>query len=388
MFKLNKLKSPGVIIFLSSTLSFVGWLIMSEKMFYTLKKPFSIFSFGVFLAFIWYFLAIIEGIIGFQIGKKIKFKTSILDRYVSLRSDTVYKIIIFLAFFGITYSFYVIIDGVGGIGEVINLVKNNQANYLKKNLYKDYSIGIRSLRYVSVHAASLAIIRRIVFKKRNKKLDILALTTLLLCALISSRLSIIVTILEVVLILVIYEKIKLKKRYIIIGASLFYLIISTFNYTRNYKFYNKHGGMNFFEAGAADMIVYLGTPFQGAVSIGENASLIKEEPLNWHKYAGIPQSLTTNSTFLYFFRDYGWYAFLVSAFFVLVYSILAGIFLKFKNNILILVYTSIMYIFAEFWRVYLFYEGIMLTLIFVPIIITIFVMILQLVIQYYKNAED
>lgn len=310
-----------------------------------------------------------------------------MDKYLGLDSDFGYKIFVCIACLGSFYSLYFISVSLGGFYKLIDLVKNSQANHLKHSLYKDYSIGIRSLRYVSIHAVTLTIVRLVVFKKKSMMFGLLAVISLIVCALISSRLSIIVTIIQTTIILILYDKISLKPKHILLGGLLFYLTISTLNYTRNYQFYKKHGGMNFFEAGAADMTVYLGAPFQGAVSVGENYSLIRKDPKNWHKYSGIPSSLTTNSTFLYFFRDYDWFCFIVAAFFLLTYSFVAGVFVKFKGNMLILIYTTIMYIFAEFWRVHLFYQGIMIALVVTPLIILLIVFLLKAPYYYVKQIK-
>ncbi|MRX64305.1 O-antigen polymerase [Maribacter luteus] len=378
MFRLRNLINPGVIVALSSLLSFLGWLILSEKMYYTLKKPFSLFSFGVFLAFIWYCFAIFISFLGFKTGNCLKIKSSFVDKNVSIDSDLVYKTIVVLAAIGSLYSLGYIISKVGGFGEVVELILNNNANFLKKNLYKDYSIGIRSLRYVSIHAVTLMIIRRLIFKKKRIILDVFALVTLLITATISSRLSIVMMSIQTILILVIYNKIRIKFRNMVLGGILFYLVISVFNYTRNYNFYSEKVGLNFFEAGAADMIVYLGTPFQGAVSVGENHETIKEQPMNWPLYSGIPSSLTTNSSFLYYYRDYGWWCFMVAGFLLFVYAFFAGVFAKFRYNILFLIYTSIMYIFAEFWRIDMFFEGVMITLLLTPILASFIVISMKL----------
>ena len=381
MFNLKIVKNPAVIVVLSSFLSFLAWIVLSEKMYYNLRKPFSFFSFGVFLAFVWYFFVVFNSYLGYKMGVLLKIKKTFFNKYVSLDSDMVYKTIVFLASFGSIYSLAYITFKLGGLGEVVDLISSSNANYLKKTLYENYSVGIRSLRYVSIHAVTLMVVRRIIFKKKKKNLDYIAVISLLITATISSRLSIVMMLVQTILILIIYNKIKIRFRYLVMGCILFYLVISVFNYTRNYNFYSKNVGMNFFEAGAADMVVYLGTPFQGAVSIGENHEIIDQQPMNWPRYSGIPFSLTTNSSFLYFYRDYGWFCFPVAGFLLLVFAFIAGIFSRFYGNVLILLYTSIMYIFAEFWRIDLFFEGIIITLMATPIITILFVLALKHMVQ-------
>ena len=377
--------NPAIIILGTSCASFLAWLLLNDSISIGYEDKFSIFSWGMYLTVIWYLLAVIVALIGFKMGVSIKIKTTTFDNVAEMNSDTGYYVFIILASIGVVSSYIMIVNNIGGLLEIFTNIIIAQANNLKFALYEDYSIGLQSLRYSSIHVFTLMVIRRIVFKKKNV-IDILPLLLLLSTALVSSRLSIVMSFFQIFLLLILYNRFNFSKTKLVLTIFTIFNLLSILNISRNYGYYESQE-LGFYEAGSAEIINYLGSPFQGAISVGENHKLINQVPERWDLYAGIPLNLTTNSTFLYFYRDYGWLCFIVSSLLIFSYSLVSGILIKFKNNFFILIYTTIMYIFAEFWRVYLFWEGIIISLIVVPICVYFLLIIRRLITDSYAKRN-
>lgn len=151
------------------------------------------------------------------------------------------------------------------------------------------------------------------------------------------------------------------------GIVLF-VLLSALSYSRNKGFYEAKGH-GFWSAGISEIVTYLGAPFQGAIAVGNNPEFITQQPFNWIGYAYIEESLSTNSAFLQLYQAYGWYSFLVMMLTVALFSYIAGFLKKQRNNYLYLSVLTILYAFAEFWRLYWFGTGIMITLVVFPVLV-------------------
>ena len=294
---------------------------------------------------------------------------------VNLQDNYAYYVLTVLATIGTLAAFYKIYAELGDLNKFIDIIKSGNANFFRHTLYNNYTIGLLSLRYLAIHGCAMAILRRILFSKRNF-LDTLNILNLIVVSLITSRLSFVMMLLEVFVIWISYKEIKINfLKSIILGIIIFH-ILCFLNYSRNINFY-KERGLGFYSGGISEIITYLGAPFQGAVSIGNNYNYIREYPFRWDEYAYIETSLTTNSAFFYFFRYYDWWCFLYVFFFLLILSFVGGILYNFKQNYLYLAFTTLIYSFAEFWRLFWFGSGIMLTLFLGPFIISFVVIIIK-----------
>lgn len=367
---IRSLSTPYAIIFFTVLLSFFAWLIpdfgILRKGF---SKPFSVLSPGFFIALLWYVTAILLSLISYGTALKLKLSPSIFDRYASLDRNRPYVILTFFALIGCLSSYLVILSSTG-FNTILYYITSGQANQLKYILYDDYSAGFLSLRYLAIHSCALAIFRRFNLKVKSK-LDFLNIALLLSIVVISSRLSLIMMIFICLILFITHsERIRIKPIRVLIGGIVFFILLSALSYSRNKGFYEAKG-YGFWSAGISEIVTYLGAPYQGAVAVGNNPELISKQPENWTRYAYIEPSLSTNSAFLQLFQTYGWYAFLIMMATVSLFSFIVGFLKKQRNNYLFLSVLTILYAFAEFWRLYWFGTGIMITLVIFPVLIFI-----------------
>lgn len=375
---MKRLLTPPGIILLTTLLSFGFWIFPD---FGILRKGFKpiipSFSIGFFVAVLWYSIAMVSSLLGFHLGRKIKADSLIFDKVADLKSDVPYYVLSFISALGVIATFFVIYTSAGNsLNQIWIWVSSGNANKLKQALYEDYNVGILSLRYAAIHSACMALVRRFIHKKK-RKIDIINIMSLIWIALISTRLAVIACALAFFIFYNAYRKINLGLKRSILLIVIGFHILSIFNYTRNINFYRQFG-MGFYSAGFSEIVTYVGSPFQGAISVAENYRFIKSNPSGWNFYAGIEPALSTNSSFLELFVLYGWNCFLFSSIGLFFLALIAGIFEKFKSNYMYLVFTALMYGFAEFWRIFLFNKGILLTLVAVPFIVCTISFLLRL----------
>jgi hypothetical protein len=372
----RRLVTPYSILFVTTLLSFIAWLFPD---FGILRKgfnpSFNILSAGFFVAVVWYGLAIILAFFFFHFGQIKKLASAPFDKYAPFERKRPYVILTSFALIGVFASYYTVLSNLG-FDNIIAVVAQGQANQLKEALYDDYSAGVLSLRYLAIQGCTVAIFRRFKLKLKSK-LDFLNIALLLSVTLISSRLSLVMTIFACLILFFVHLK-KIKVNLIKVASTIivFFFILSLFSYSRNKNFYEAKGH-DFWTAGVSEIITYLGAPFQGAIAVGNNPDQIIKAPDNWVKYAYIESNLSTNSAFLQLFQTDGWFSFIIMIFTIIIFSVLAGFLFNQKNNYLFLSVLTILYAFAEFWRLYWFGRGIMILLVIFPIIITFIAIMLS-----------
>lgn len=364
--KFNIVLKPYNLVILTFLLSFIAWLTPS---YYNIRKGFEarerIFSIGFIMYLFWMVLIVLSSYIGYKIGNK-KMKIKFLQKR-NLLDDRIYNLFLLTTFLGIIAVFIKILASLG-MSQIIFLVRNGYANQLKYVLYDDYSFGVLSLRYLVIHLATLAYVRRFIFKKKYIY-DIFAFGGVLLVSLISSRLTLVMFLFQSLIMKIIIQpnkKYNIKIFKSICYISMLFLTLSLFSQSRNKNFYEARGN-TFLAAGIGEVITYLGTPFQGGVVLGNKYEIISQAPREWQTYATIERSLTTNSSFLQLFREYGFYNYVYICTLIFIFSILLSLLKKNIYNISILSYTTIMYGFFELWRLYWFNTGIFIILFISPL---------------------
>ena len=356
---------PHWILFFPIALSFLAWIFPDfgflRKGFDHLPPP---LSKGVFLAFFWYILALVVTFLGYYIGSYIKLSSKLADQYANLRSDFGYKILTLFVVLGTLAVAFKLFYSLSVV-QILQFMVDGNANQLKYKLYEDYSIGLLSLRYVTIHAFPVAIFRRFFLKKKSF-IDYLNIISLAFTSIISSRLTLIMALLSTIILFIIHSpKIKLNIFKLTAAGLTLFFVLSFLSYSRNKSFYEQKD-LYFFWAGVSEIVTYLGTPFQGASSVGNNHHLITKDPINWTAYAGIEPSLSTNSAFLELFSKHRWFCFPIMFFTLFIASCYLGITKNYYGNYLILSNCTIFYAFAEFWRLFWFGKGIMITLFIIP----------------------
>lgn len=364
---------PYYLVILTAFISFCVWLIPFDSSFrtgYQIKATLT--SESVFILVLWYLSITIVSFLGYKVGRKIK-KNKLLNH---IPDNYFYQMVSILAGIGVVYTiiYLILIDPF----IFLNVLKGS-ANEIKKALYENYSMGLLSLRYVVAISGSIAIANIIIFKKL-KSIDVLNVLMLLLIAAISARLLIIMSSLLVLGILS-KKKVVIKTRFIIPGIVILFLLLSFYNNSRNINFYTDRYNINSpFMANIMEIVTYIGSPFQASVGIANNIAVFTEwsnisnimtvipvldfaydKKLDYRSYVDIESSLTTNSAFVELFSVMGIYSFIVIILTSFLNSIIMGHFSRYKSYIFLIEFV-LLYCFAEIWRIYLFKEGIILTL--------------------------
>ncbi|MDE9550829.1 O-antigen polymerase [Xenorhabdus bovienii] len=352
---------PYNILIITNLLSFFAWLFPG---FGFLRKGFkesaSIFTIGGISYLISLIFIITCSFLAYHLTRKLFFNKK--NNYnSSLKIDS--KV----------YFFSIFISLIGIISVINSLLKNNdlnviysyllsgKANEIKYILYENYSIGLVSLRYCAIISASFFIYRRLIGIKKNS-FDLISLLLLLLVTLISSRLSLIASLVGAfyMYISVINNK-KFTSWKIISAFFITFIVLSILNWSRNSGFY-ENLGLNFWSSGLSEIITYLGTPVQGAITAFSHVDNIKDID-TFYFLSTIELVLNTNSSFHVYLAAYGYIGIIYLALLISFSSILICFFEKYKNGKYIYVNIPLVYSTAEFWRLPLFTEGIIITLV-------------------------
>lgn len=332
--------------------------------------PYPIDTYGVIMCVLWLATILICSFSGFKIGSKLHLQTKTLNDRVSIDSFRPYLMISFIAYLGIMYVFFQLIKSLG-ISGIISAISDGQANTLKNTLYDSYSVGIVSLRYLAIPAAALGFYH--IINRRYIFLSILNVLSLMLLAIISSRLSLIFAIFTALPIFLFKLNLRITKRAMITAIVVMFHVLAALNYSRNISFYRTIGIDNFYAAGFSEIVTYIGSPFQGFLATGQLGDRLQgASDVAASNATGVSLELSTNSAFLELTRGAGvLQAFLTIALSTLFGSFIMGVALKNKENLLFLLFGAVGYCFAETWRIYLFGQGIVYTIVVMLVAVTL-----------------
>jgi len=357
----NWCMKPQSMVILTVVMSFVAWVFPGFQIF---RKGFefreNMFSTGAILVLLWYAGIIGAAMIGFRLGKSVRTPHANLDRVIGLESSSAYLVLTMVGALGFAALMLFLLSQVGFSG-VKGFLMEGQGNQLKDVLYEDYSIGPLSLRYVVILSGGVAIFRMLSGISRSW-MDVFNVMLLLLTALVSSRLSLILGLFVGFGLYAVYHEtiqVNVVKIGVLFGAI--FLLLAVYNAARNINYYQARGNDNFLVAGFSEILAYTGAPFQGALATGDYFN----EVCNGREvsmYSGIEIELTTNSAFAELTEDIGGWSFPVA----IVTSFLAawfmGVLTSHLHNYFALAYFILLYCFSEFWRIFMFYRGIVITL--------------------------
>jgi hypothetical protein len=386
---------PHYIVICTTIISFIAWILPFSDLRtgYKIKEEFTIISFLVL--FFWYALIIFFSFLGYNIGLKVK-RVGKID---NISDKQFFNLISILALIGVIVSYI----GIGvSPSTMYNWVVNGQANNLKYMLYEQYSVGLYSLRYLAIISSALTFYRCYVTRS-IKIMDFINVLSLLLVTVISSRLSLVIAIV-IFGCLLIKNNIILRKRALISGSIVIFLLLTLLNYSRNSNYYQAVQGIsNPILMNIAEIVTYLGAPFQASIGAANNIvtisnftsvnfttllyfllpsyirsifniDVVKDDL--YRNYVDIEQSLTTNSSFVELLDSVGLHAFLIIIVVAFTSSIMIGHFSKYKSN-LSLISFILLYCFAEIWRTFLFNEGIIHMLIINIVLVFIIITVLR-----------
>src|SRR5260370_34447110 len=309
----KELLKPSTFSMVAVAASFCAWLLPS---FGTLRKGFtlseSIDLTAILVLSSWCLLIFLSFYLGHKTKVTLIRSRPIEGNLLALDSKWVYWVFTLLSASGTFYTLAKIISSLS-LSEIILFIGLSQANALKYALYSDYSVGLVSFRYLVVYSASLALYKLIRYRKASV-IHIFNLFVMLLAALISSRLIFVATLTVTVFILNFDKKklaIKFSKGAVLVVAV--FIILSTFNYSRNARFYESNN-LSFAGAGISEIVTYLGSPFQ--VAIGRSKILDKLFPDagdTYRNYVDTSKPLTTISAFIGLHEQMGYICWLYLA---------------------------------------------------------------------------
>lgn len=352
---------PYSIMLISALVSCTFWLLPSltpAGKGYQETNATSFFG-GVVLIF-WYGAIFTTSYVGFKIGSFLAPRSRVRRR-MYLLSPLYYRILVIVALIGVGFT-YLSIVGKLGISSTVALSSEYSANALKATLYENYQRGVLSLRYISILAFGIGLFRFLAFREIGIWL-ILSFISLFANAFVSSRMSLIWTILIGVGMFVVYsgEKRRLSKRLTlgIISGTVILLVI--FTVSRTYNTYRQVGIDSVFAATMGEVQRYLASPFQGAISVASNMESV-HDVMDGYAISGIDTSLTTNSAFLQLYVQYQNWCFVVVCLISLFVSTIMGILYFERDNYLLVGYFVMIYPFAELWRGNIFFAGITIVL--------------------------
>lgn len=363
----RKIFWPHNVYLITTAMSFLAWVTpdfgVLRKGF---DKPIDLVSVAGLWALVAIFVCYMALKIGFVIGGGQMEAASVNHEFFS--NDFVYVMIIFVALLGDAYS-VISIYRAGGMGIIFSSLTDGSANDLKKALYEDYSAGFATLRYTSILSGALLFARRL-WGQRRFVLDVGAFSSLLICALISSRLSLVAACFGGgYLYLQVAKQVRVSFFKLACYAALAFFALSLLSWSRNKTFYSNQG-MGFFSSGVSEIVTYLGTPFQGMLfSFIDPTESVK---IDIYPKAGVEDSLTTNSAFIDLFSSYADMGFIVGVLALFLSGLAIGIFSRVKSGRYSIVCFPLSYGVAEFWRIFLFNQGILIYLVLITLLICIF----------------
>jgi len=339
-------------------MSFCAWLFPSFGVLrkgFTVAEPLDLTS--VLILSAWYCLIFLSFCLGQ--GFSVTFLQNIRPRSnaISLDSKPLYYTFTLLAVTGLL-SHLIKIVSLYSITEIFVFIVLHQANALREAPYENYSVGIISLRYLIVYSTSLAVYKIVKYRKLTL-LNIVNVLLFVFALPILSRLILVATVVTTSLLLAVGKKF-LKIRLMKVGAFLGvgFLVLSTLNYSRNAAFYEA-SHLSFGEAGFAEIITYLGSPFQVAIGSSKIMDTIVSSPAEtYRKHVDIGEELNTNSAFVSLHEQMGYlswpYICCLCCFMGLFFSWLVS----FGRTIFLLPCGAILYASSELWRLDLFQQGI------------------------------
>lgn len=352
----------------TSFLSFIAWLLPISGGIYIkgFSPPQQFFTANLIYILVWDFGIFYIAFLGFYIGRRYSYKPK---NSKEINSDLrPYYFFNFVGVIGLVSSYIHIIDE-SGIRLLIYQLFIHNGNFLKKELYNGYSIGIYSLRYVVIISSAIAIYR--IVSKKFHIMDLFNILSLLLLLIISSRLSLIISLVIASCLAITDEKIRIGSRKIIISFVLIFSVLTVANYIRNANFYERFNINNPIFMNLVQIDAYLGTSFQGELATADHALLRDGLKLNLSeesRITNIATNFNANSSLNTLMNYYGIYGIIIGFVFSFFASFVMGSIRQNNKKIIFCLYGVLLYCFSDLYRIFMFNKGIILTMIIIIIV--------------------
>jgi hypothetical protein len=380
---------PHTLLLVGAGLSFLAWAIpwggaIPAALRFAPAQPWTLHGM-LFLAG-WYAFFFAVGVGGFYLGRRIP----VLQRAERVPWESFYVFFTILSLVGTAYSYgYVAAHSPHAISAAFLHHRFNAVRYALP-----YAAGAATLRYAASLAGAIAIFE--LGRGRLRPVHVLNVLLLLLSAAIASRVSLIIAGIAVAgLAARHFQTTRAPARHVLgvllLGVVSLFVLLSLLNYSRNADFYRSYGVRDPLVMNVDEMVRYLGVPFQASVAVSNHVSQWPEVPSTvaagtrayvlptyatsgvpasvarasnrYHSLAPIPTILSTNSVLAGMYGVFGVLAFPILGLVVLVGAVIAGHASRYRSYAF-LVSLVIAYCFAEWWRIYMFNQGIVQFLIF------------------------
>lgn len=384
LFTLETLVRPHTLLLIGAGLSFLAWaipwgsIVPAAVRGFGNAQPWTLH--GTLFVLGWYAFFFVVAWGGFQLGRKIP----VFARAERVPWQSFYLYFTILSLIGTVYSYaYVYAKSPHAISEAFLHHRLNQVRYVLP-----YSGGVQTLRYAACIAGAIAIFE--LARRRFHLLHVLNLVLLVFSAAIASRISLIIAAIVVLGLAARHlQTVHVPTRRLLAvlfaGVAALFFALGLLNYARNAGFYRLHGVRNPVVMNVDETVRYLSAPFQASMAVGNNASRWPKAPstiasgarvylLPTYLTSGVPGPvnlasyryrrviaisplLTTNSVLAAMYGVFGLVAFPILGSVALIAAVLAGYASRYRSYVFI-AGLVIAYCFAEWWRMYMFNQGI------------------------------
>jgi hypothetical protein len=380
---------PHTLLLLGAGLSFVAWAIPWGSavppiiLGFAPKEPWTLH--GMLFLLGWYAFFFVVALGGFQLGRRIP----AVQRAETVPWESYYVFLTIAGLAGIAYSYaYVFAKSPHAISQAFLHHQFNDVRYVLP-----YSAGLPTLRYATSLAGAIAIFE--LGRRRFRFVHVLNVLLLLLAAAIASRVSLIIAAIVIAGLGARHlRSVRVRARralgVLLLGIVALFLALTLLNYSRNADFYRAYGVRDPLVMNVDEMVRYVGIPFQASVAVSNHLSHFPEAPSTvragarayllptfvtsgipasvaqaserYLKVVAVPGTQSTNSVLAGMYGVFGLLAFPILGLVTLLAAVAAGHFSRYRGYAY-LAGLVIAYCFSEWWRIYMFNEGIVLFLI-------------------------
>lgn len=328
----------------------------------------------------WYAFFFVMGLGGFHLGTKIP----VLQRAERVPWESYYVFLTLVGLVGTAYSYaYVSAKSPHAISAAF---LHHDFNAVRDTL--PYSSGPQTLRYATSLSGAIALFD--LGRLRFRFFHVLNVLLLLLSAAIASRISLIIAAVVVAgLAARHFHSTRVRARTVwgavLLGVVTLFLALSLLNYSRNASFYRLYNIRDPLVMNVAETVRYLGIPFQASVGVSNNLSkwpavpstvrpgirayilptygssglprTVNRAALRYRSLVLIPASQTTNSVLAGMWGVFGILAFPVLGVVTFVAAVIAGHASRYRSYVFLAAFV-VAYCFSEWWRIYMFNQGI------------------------------
>jgi hypothetical protein len=374
---------PHTLLLVGAGLSFLAWAIpwgstIPATLRFGQAQPWTLRGTLFLLGWYAFFFVVAAG--GFQLGRRIP----ILQRAERVPWQSFYVYLTILSFAGTAYSYgYVAAKSPHAISAAFLHHHFNAVRYALP-----YSAGPSTLRYAASLAGAIALFE--LGRRRLRLLHVLNVLLLVLVAAIASRVSLIIAAIVVAGLAARHvHTVRVSARRVLgvllLGLVALFGALAVLNYSRNADFYRSYNIRDPLVMNVDEMVRYLGVPFQASVAVSNHVAQWPEVPSTvaagarayllptyatsgipasvarasnrYHSLTPIPTILSTNSVLAGMYGVFGLLAFPILGAVALVAAVIAGHASRYRSYAF-LAGLVVAYCFAEWWRIYMFNQGI------------------------------